>query len=356
MKFNRLNKLAVTGLLALASSAGFIASHAHADYSEHPEAKKLIAKMVKEYDYSEEYLKKILKEAGKQQSILDAIARPAEKTKPWFEYRNIFLGQSRIDQGVEFWQENKKTLERASKKYGVPEEIIVSIIGVETRYGRHAGSYRVLDALATLGFDYPKRSKFFSKELENFLLLTQEQKQDPLALKGSYAGAMGYGQFMPSSYRAYAVDFDDDDLADIWKNPVDAIGSVANYFRAHKWREGEPVMVEALKASDADADILDSRKRPSLTLAEVKAKGFSAKSALPKGTEMTAKVMPISYDQKDGKDYWLGFNNFYVITRYNRSHMYARAVWELSEEIASAYLATQKADSKKTMPAKVKAG
>ncbi|MBU2987007.1 lytic murein transglycosylase B [Saccharophagus degradans] len=325
--FSTLKKVFSTTALAAVFTASPLAL---ADYSEHPEAKAFIAKMVNEYGLSEKEVVRILKDANKQQSILDAIARPAEKTKPWFEYRNIFLGESRITQGVEFWAENADTLAKASKEFGVPEQIIVAIIGVETRYGRHAGSYRVIDALTTLGFDYPPRSTFFAKELENFLLLTTEQKQNPLALKGSYAGAMGYGQFMPSSYRAYAVDFDGDKKADIWNNPKDAIGSVANYFRAHKWQTGEPVMVRARIAEGYDESILDSRSRPSLTATEVAAKGFTPVDVeIPGDT----KVMPIAYDGEKGKEYWLGYDNFYVITRYNRSHMYARAVWELSEEI-----------------------
>lgn len=325
--FSTLKKVFSTTALAAVFTASPLAL---ADYSTHPEAKAFIAKMVGEYGLNEKDVVRVLKDASKQQSILDAIARPAEKTKPWFEYRKIFLGESRIAQGVEFWEENADTLAKASKEFGVPEQVIVSIIGVETRYGCHAGSYRVIDALTTLGFDYPPRSTFFAKELANFLLLTNEQKQNPLALKGSYAGAMGYGQFMPSSYRAYAVDFDGDKKADIWNNPKDAIGSVANYFRAHKWQSGQPVMVRARLADGYDESILDSRSRPSLTAAEVADKGFT-----PVGVEIAGdtKVMPISYDGEKGKEFWLGYDNFYVITRYNRSHMYARAVWELSEEI-----------------------
>lgn len=325
--FSTLKKLVSVTALVGASTASSLVS---ADYSKHPDAAAFIEKMVTEYGLNKEHVETVLKDAKKQQSILDAIARPAEKTKPWYEYRKIFLGESRIVQGVEFWNENADTLAKASKEFGVPEQVIVSIIGVETRYGRHAGSYRVIDALTTLGFDYPARSKFFAKELENFLMLTSEQKQNPLALKGSYAGAMGYGQFMPSSYRAYAVDYDGDKKADIWNNPKDAIASVANYFRAHKWKSGEPVMTLAKVADGYDESILDSRARPSLTAADVAAKGITPASGKIADTTL---VMPISYDSEQGKEYWLGYDNFYVITRYNRSHMYARAVWELSEEI-----------------------
>jgi len=339
MKQSRLFAAGSSAIKVLGAGAIFLALQAHADYSKHPAGIKLINNMVSTYGADKARITHLLANAKKQQSILDLIARPAEKTKPWFEYRKIFLGQKRIDKGVNFWKKHQKALDAASEKYGVPQEIIVAIIGVETRYGGYMGSHRVIDALATLGFDYPKRAPFFVKELEHFLLLTQEQKQDPLALKGSYAGAMGFGQFMPSSYRAYAVDFDDDGKADIWTNPTDAIGSVANYFRAHRWQTGEPVMAKAIASDTADQKVLDSRKRPSLLLEKAISKGYTLENARidGKAIALDTKVLPLAYDIASGKEYWLGFDNFYVITRYNRSHMYARAVWELSQEIKSAY-------------------
>ncbi len=340
MKQSRLFAVGSYAAKVLGAGAIFLAMQAQADYSEHPAGIKLINKMVDTYGADKDRITHLLANAKKQQSILDLISRPAEKTKPWFEYRKIFLGQKRIDKGVNFWKKHQQALNTASEKYGVPQEIIVAIIGVETRYGGYMGSHRVIDALATLGFDYPKRAPFFVKELEHFLLLTQEQKQDPLALKGSYAGAMGFGQFMPSSYRAYAVDFDDDGKADIWENPTDAIGSVANYFRAHRWQTGEPVMAKAIASDKADSKVLDSRKRPSLLLEKAISKGYTLEntSINGKAVALDTKVLPLAYDIESGKEYWLGFDNFYVITRYNRSHMYARAVWELSQEIKSAYL------------------
>lgn len=318
---------------------GCLSPMALADYSQHPAGIKLIDRMVSDYGADKVRVTRLLSNAKKQQSILDLIARPAEKTKPWYQYRKIFLGQKRIDKGVSFWQKHQKALDQASEQYGVPQEIIVAIIGVETRYGGYMGSHRVIDALSTLAFDYPKRAPFFLKELEHFILLTQEQKQDALSLKGSYAGAMGFGQFMPSSYRAYAVDFDGDSKADIWKNPTDAIGSVANYFRAHRWQTGEPVMAKAVASDKADESVLGSRKRPSLLLEKANTKGYTLEEPMVEGKALApdTKVLPLEYDVESGKEYWLGFNNFYVITRYNRSHMYARAVWELSEEIKSAF-------------------
>ena len=212
------------------------------NYATNPAASALIDELVEEQGFDRGELQQVFASAERQQTILEAIARPAEKTKPWHEYRNIFLTDKRERQGREFFAQHRATLARAEHETGVPAEIIVAIIGVETYYGRITGSYRVIDALSTLAFDYPRRSTFFTKELKNYLQLTHEQGFDPLAMKGSYAGAMGYGQFMPSSYRSYAVDFDDDGQIDIWNNPVDAIGSVANYFKRHGWRPGEPVV------------------------------------------------------------------------------------------------------------------
>ncbi len=308
-----------------------IAAHSvWADYSEHPLAKEFIDKLVAEHDFDRAYVVGILKQAEKKQAILDAMSRPAEKTKEWFDYRKIFLGETRINQGVQFWEENKATLQRASDTYGVPEEIIVAIIGVETRYGRHAGSYRVVDALSTLGFDYPARAKFFRSELEHFFLLTREQKQDPLKLTGSYAGAMGFGQFIPSSYRHYAVDFDDDKVADIWTNQVDAIGSVANYFKRHKWETGQAVLTRARIGESYQEEMLNDKSRPDKSLSTLKAAGFTPVEG---GFDASLKAVPLMYVGDYGKEFWLGFNNFYVITRYNRSHLYAMAVWQLSQEI-----------------------
>jgi len=319
-----LNRLVVVVLMAFASVV------VSADYAGHKSAPAFINKMVTVHGFDEAQVKGWLTAAEKKQSILDAISRPAEKTMTWKSYRNIFLGQKRIDQGVLFWNENKETLRRASAELGVDEQIIVSIIGVETRYGRNTGKYRVIDALATLGFDYEPRSKFFAKELEQFLLLAREQNQDPLTLKGSYAGAMGYGQFIPSSYRAYAIDFDGDGLADIWNNPVDAIGSVANYFKQHRWEKGEVVFSRAHISDNYDKSTLNEKIRPHYTLDEVVGFGFT-----PVNTELSGneKVVPLMYEGKYGKEFWLGFDNFYVITRYNRSRLYAMAVWQLSEEL-----------------------
>jgi len=304
------------------------------NYSAHPATIELVDQLVAEQDFDREELLLVFASAQRQESILKAIARPAEKSKPWYEYREIFLNDKRLEQGLEFYQEHRATLERAERETGVPAEVIVAIIGVETYYGRVAGSYRVIDALSTLAFDYPPRSKFFTSELKSYLVLTRQQGFDPLALKGSYAGAMGYGQFMPSSFLAYAVDFDGDEVADIWNNPVDAIGSVANYFKEHGWRKGETVVVAATVEGEVPEDwFVHGRKnlRPEHTVAEFAAVGVEATREL----DPEALASAMKFELKNGYEYWLGLHNFYVITRYNHSAMYAMSVYELSRRVSS---------------------
>ncbi len=305
----------------------------HINYAVHPKAIQFVDEMVAKHQFDRAALLTIFSRTEKQQSILDAISRPAEKTKPWHEYRKIFINERRVKQGVVFWQAHAELLARAEKEFGVPAAIIVAILGVETRYGQNTGSYQVMDALATLAFDYPKRAKFFRKELEHLLLLTREQNKDALTLKGSYAGAMGYGQFMPSSYRAYSVDFDNDGFNDIWHNAGDAIGSIANYFRRHGWRTGEPVATVATITADFDGSVINNRAKPELSIAQLRQRGFV-------GTETFADnqlASALSFVNKDGFSYWLALNNFYVITRYNHSHLYAMAVYQLSEKVKARY-------------------
>jgi len=304
------------------------------NYSVHPAALALVDELVEEQDFDREELLLVFASAQRQESILTAIARPAEKSKPWFEYREIFLNDKRLDQGVEFYREHRATLDRAERETGVPAAIIVAIIGVETYYGRVAGSYRVIDALSTLAFDYPPRSQFFTGELKNYLILTRQQGFDPLALKGSYAGAMGYGQFMPSSFLSYAVDFDGDGVEDIWNNPVDAIGSVANYFQRHGWRKGETVVVGATaKGAVPEQWFVHGRKNlePEHTVAEFAAVGVEATQPVDPAALATA----MKFELRTGYEYWLGLHNFYVITRYNHSAMYAMSVYQLSQRLAA---------------------
>jgi len=304
------------------------------NYESNPSAQVVIDELVAEEDFDREQLMAIFAQAERKDSILKAIARPAEKTKPWYEYRAIFLNDTRENQGVEFFDRYRVELGRAEREFGVPAEIIVAIIGVETSYGRIAGSYRVIDALSTLAFDYPPRSPFFTSELKNVLILSRDQDIDPMSLMGSYAGAMGYGQFMPSSYRHYAIDFDNDDIVDIWNNPVDAIGSVANYFSEHGWRQGEVVVSAATAAANTpEAIFVKSRKdlKPTRTVAQFAAEGVVAKIKLDPDALATA----MKFEQEDGYEYWLGLHNFYVITRYNHSAMYAMSVYQLSQALAA---------------------
>ena len=303
-----------------------------ADYATRPDVRAYVEELTQTKGFEREELLRLFGAAQREQRVLDAIARPAEKTKPWFEYRDIFLTPDRIEQGVAFWHENVATLARAEQMFSVAPEVIVSIIGVETRYGRNAGSFRVVDSLATLAFDYPPRSKFFRGELTELLLLAREEGLDPLTLRGSYAGAMGYGQFIPSSYRAYAVDFDGDGIRNIWTNPVDAIGSVANYFSRHGWRGGNNVVLPAEVARGEAEAAANQGLRVSHTVGELRALGVEVKEVAD-----DADAGLLRMDGEKGPEYWLALHNFYVITKYNRSPMYALAVHQLSEAIAQAH-------------------
>jgi membrane-bound lytic murein transglycosylase B len=303
------------------------------DYSDREEVASILAE-VGSAGVDVVWARDLLASAKRQQSILDAIARPAEKTKPWYDYRDIFMTDRRIREGVVFWDAHAAVLEDISQRTGVPSAVIVAIIGVETFYGRITGSYRVIDALSTLAFDYPRRSPFFTQELEQFLILAWESGKDPLALKGSYAGAMGYGQFMPSSYRAYARSFEPGGVPDIWDNPADAISSVGHYLNAHGWQAGERVLLDAVANQPPDS-LFAAGLKPSQSIETLARAGLSTEAAVNPQTRVT----PISLETIEGQRYWLGLQNFYVITRYNHSAMYAMAVWELSEAILAARLA-----------------
>ncbi|MEK1940705.1 MAG: lytic murein transglycosylase B [Pseudomonas sp.] len=319
-------------LASLAGICGF-AQQAHAaDYEGSPQVAEFVAEMTRDYGFAGEQLVSLFREVERKQSILDAISRPAEKVKTWAEYRPIFITDRRINQGVEFWRQHEAALARAEQEYGVPAQVIVAIIGVETSYGGNTGSYRVIDALSTLGFDYPPRADFFRKELKQFLLLAREQQVDPLTLKGSYAGAMGLPQFMPSSFRAYAVDFDGDGHINIWNDPDDAIGSVASYFKRHGWVTGEAVVSTAQISGEQAEEGLTQGLDPVKTVGELRAMGWSSHEAVRDDVPVTA----FRLEGEAGPEYWLGLPNFYVITRYNRSAMYAMAVHQLSDLLVQA--------------------
>jgi len=299
-------------------------------YLSRAEVDAYIEELIQQHDFSRPELEEVLAAAERRQDIIDLMRRPAERRLNWHEYRKIFLDEQRIAGGVEFWQQNQATLERAEKEYGVAPEVIVAIIGVETRYGRVTGRHRVVDALMTLAFDYPPRASFFRKELTQFLLLAREEGKNPTSLTGSYAGAMGFGQFIPSSYRNYAVDFDRDGVRDIWQNRTDAIGSVANYFSRHGWRGAAQVTLPVqLKAETEQLlDIANQSLKPTHSVAEMAEMGV-----IVDGLDPEARVLLLRLLGGDKPEYWLGFDDFYVITRYNHSRLYAMAVYQLGQEI-----------------------
>ena len=297
---------------------------------DRPDVKAFIDQMVAEHDYDREQLRDILGAAETKKSILEAIARPAERTKTWGEYRVIFLTKERINAGATFWEEHRDVLEDIETRSGVPIEILVGIIGVETYYGRITGGHRVLDALATLAFYYPPRSKFFRSELEHFLLLVREEKMQATDAFGSYAGAMGRPQFMPSSYRAYAVDSTGDGKRDIWNNWKDVAGSIANYFNAHGWRTGEEVASRATIGSRWSGPFPKNILKPEKTVESLSQMGVMFTTALP--GKSASQLLTLQ--GADGNEHWVGFHNFFVITRYNHSVMYGLAVHQLGQEIA----------------------
>jgi len=329
-----LREWAVRGVhwVGLAGAIGFGGAAQAGDYDGSPQVAQFVGEMTRDYGFADEQLLSLFQDVERKQSILDAISRPAERVKPWKDYRPIFLTDARIKRGVEFWNQNAEALARAEKDYGVPAQYIVAIIGVETFFGRNTGNYRVMDALSTLAFDYPPRADFFRKELKQFLLLAREQQVDPLGLNGSYAGAMGLPQFMPSSFRAYAVDFDGDGHINIWTDPTDAIGSVASYFKQHGWQAGEPVVSQAELSMDSAQDAITQGLEPQMSLGQLRAAGWRTHDVL--GDDL--KVTAIRFEGADGPEYWVGLPNFYVITRYNRSAMYAMAVYQLAGEIVRA--------------------
>jgi membrane-bound lytic murein transglycosylase B len=320
------------GILSLCLVLLISASYSvQASYRNQKIVREFVEEIVLEEGFDRSELLELFGKAEKKQSIIDAMSRPAEKTKSWYQYRKIFVTTQRADQGVDFYNKYLETLDRAEEQYGVPKEIIVSIMGVETRYGSNKGNFRVIDALSTLAFDYPKRSSFFRKELKHFLILAKEQQLNPEQLLGSYAGAMGFGQFMPSSYRAYAVDFDGDGKVDIWNNPVDAIVSVANYFKRHGWSYGSAVTGHARVEKDYRKAWVNDGLKPKRTLTE-----FEQGKIYPvEKFDMASKATAMRFEGQRGTEYWLGLDNFYVITRYNHSAMYAMSVYQLAQEIAS---------------------
>jgi membrane-bound lytic murein transglycosylase B len=271
-----------------------------------------------------------MSKAVPQPKIIDAMNRPAEKVSPWWEYRARFLTEQRIREGLDFWTQHREVLERIAAERGVPPEYLAAIVGVETYYGRITGSYRVIDALATLAFDYPPRASFFRAELEQFLILTREEHIDPLKATGSYAGAMGAPQFMPSSYRRFAVDGGSDGRRNLWTDWDDVLASIANYLRENGWETGAPVVVPAILDPNADFQIDTRNLDLNETIDGLNAKGVRVDLPVPG----TTPVVLISAEEQDGPAYRVGFGNFRCITRYNRNARYAMAVNDLAQALA----------------------
>jgi membrane-bound lytic murein transglycosylase B len=317
--------------LAAAALAAPRSAEPPVNYAQRPEVRAFIAELVADEGFDARALRRLFAQARQQPKIIAAISRPVLSPPKWYEYAPRFLDPERVDAGVAFWREHSGALSRARDEFGVPPEVIVAIIGVETYYGRNTGSYSVLDALTTLAFDYPRRAEFFRGELKQFLLLTREQGISPLAPKGSYAGAMGLAQFMPGSIRAYALDYDADGRVDLAAGTDDAIGSVAHFLVRHGWQAGQPVMAPARiegENSDAAFGKLDGGVADRRPLAEWVRDGMTG-FTFP-GDLASDRVGLLMLEEESGPTYWLVFNNWYVLTRYNRSRLYASAVWKLA--------------------------
>ncbi len=315
--------LLITLFAAVISNAAQITE---GDYKDRVDVNSFIDKMVSQSDYSEAELVKLFSTVKKQEHLFELLNKPAEKELQWHEYRHIFVSEKRINQGVEFWRTHRKILSEVYKKTGVPEQIIVAIIGVETFYGLYKGKDLVFDSLVTLAFDYPKRGKFFTRELEQFLLLVKEQNLNAKSLRGSYAGAMGMPQFIASSYRSFAVDFDKDGQINLFDSIADITASVANYFVKHGWRVNEAVAGPLTVLETNSIDQLKPGIKPSYQWSELARNGLYSKTELDPDT----RVALIKLEQKNHPEFWVGLQNFYVITRYNHSELYAMAVYQLS--------------------------
>jgi membrane-bound lytic murein transglycosylase B len=294
-----------------------------------PEIAAFVSEVAARNGMSKKELRALLRAAQPQPKIIELMNKPLEQAVPWWQYRDHFLTSERIDEGVQFWNEHQQSLVRIGAEYQVPPEYVVAILGVETKYGRVLGKYRVLDALATLAFDYPQRQAFFRSELEQFLILARENRLDPLTLMGSYAGAMGAPQFMPSSYRRYAVDANTDAQRDLWADWDDIIASVANYLREKGWTPGGPVLTDATLEPDPAFTTDPHNLELNETVASLASRGIKLDLTMPPDTP----VVLISAEQRDGPAYRVGFHNFYVITRYNASARYAMAVNDLAQTI-----------------------
>ncbi len=332
----------------------FLSNDIFADYSDHPDAKEVITKLVRDHGFEKSYVIQVLESAKKQEKILKSMSSPAEFTWTWDRYKKLFIEDKRIKNGKKFIKENTSLFDQVEKEFGVPREIIASILGVETRYGKIKGSYRVLDSLTTLGFDFPRRSKFFKSELIEFFILTRENNLDINTIQGSYAGAMGYGQFISSSYRAYAIDYDGDGYADLFNSVPDAVASIANYLKKHGWKR-DGVIVKSVHLNKVNKIYkLPSNSNKFIPLKYTE--GHEERYIIQEGDSLSSiaiennlelqnlmsineikdknliKTGQIIMLSKPKDLYFIGDDNFIAITKYNRSHFYAKAVYDLSLE------------------------
>ena len=322
-------------LMALLAAAAAVAHPQEPTFAERPEVQAFIRDLVARHAFEESELQAVFARARREDGVLTAMrTQPELLARSWETYRATFVNERLVKNGAAFWQEHRRALQRARSAYGVPEEIIVAIIGVETFYGRNTGRWRVIDALATLAFDYPPRSGYFRGELENFLLFARDLNFDVFDVKGSYAGAIGIPQFMPTSYLRYAVDFNGDGVADLRGNAADAIGSVGNFLKQHGWRPGEPVQRTARVSGEGFRDYADGNPLPRHTLEELKLAGVAPRGApLPAGAR--ASLLELNSPERPA-EYRVGLQNLYVLTRYNRSLFYALTVADLADALRAA--------------------
>ena len=331
-----LRRVLLVLLVAAAPGAAPAAGAPKTGYATRPEVRAFIAALAATDGFDAVALRDLFAHVRAQPKVVAAMSRPLLAPPKWYDYSPQFLSQARIDAGIAFWRDNAAALARAQSVFGVPAEVIVAIIGVETFYGRTTGSYRVIDALSTLAFDYPRRAEYFQAELRQFLLLAREQGWSPLAPKGSFAGAMGLPQFMPGSIRTYAVDFGGDGRIDLSADAADAIGSVANYLAQHGWQPGQPVMQTIRfepEAQDIALGLFDGGLTERRSVAEWVGMGIAG-FTIP-GDLAADPVGLLLLELPAGDSYWMVFNNWYVLTRYNRSRLYASAVWQLAQAVSA---------------------
>ena len=336
-------------LMAAALAGGVMSSLAQADaaFLARPDVQRYIDEQVASGEFNRPELEAVFANVETKPNIIAILDKPAT-SRPWYQFRPSFYNERLLKSGVAFWQQHAAALQRAEQVYGVPPELVVAILGIETNYGRNTGSFRLVDALSTIAFNYPRRAEYFRGELTEFLKLAKEERMDPLSLKGSYAGAMGLPQFMPSSFRKLAVDFDGNGHRDIWNNADDAIGSVAHYFQVYGWRHGDDVIIPAAVQPGVDISALVADKfNLHLTVGELKARGVLPQAQV--ADQIQAVLVPLE-TAPGVTEYWLGLNNFYVITRYNKSTLYAKVAQELASELRLRYMSAQAQSAEQPAP------